>query len=67
MQKPPPWPTESLRTWATEALEQFIADVERGVVAEASAANRFLTLEDAHAELAQRRRRQALHHLAPPA
>ncbi len=67
MQKSSSWPAGSLWTWATEALEQFIADVERGVVAEVLAGNRFLTLEDAHAELARRRRGQDLHHLAPPA
>lgn len=67
MQKPSPWPTGSLWTWATEALEQFIADVERGVVAGVSEGNRLLTLDDAHTELARRRRSRELHHLAPPA
>ncbi len=66
MYRPSPRPT-GLWTWATEALEQFIADVERGVVAEVPAGNRFVTLEDAHAELARRCRDQQLHHLAPPA
>ncbi|MFC0449883.1 hypothetical protein [Rhodococcus jostii] len=49
------WPTGPVRDWPTAALERFVAEVDRGMVIRAAAGGRFLTLNDAHTELARRR------------
>lgn len=67
MPKTSMWPTGPVRTWGTEALEQFIADVDRGVVIGVYAGGRFLTLDDVHTELVRRRHSLATHHLASSA
>lgn len=51
---PPPGP---VRTWATDLLERFVADVERGLVVPPASGGRFPTLPEAHSELCRRRQR----------
>lgn len=56
MDMPMMWPHGPVRTWATEALEHFVAEVERGTVIWVAADERFLTLSEAQTELLRRHR-----------
>lgn len=55
MQMPVMWPSGPVGLWPMEALERFVADVERGTALRVAADGRFLTLSDAYAELLRRR------------
>ncbi|MFC7451126.1 hypothetical protein [Rhodococcus daqingensis] len=48
-------PMGPVQRWATEALEHFVAEVDRGMVIRPAVGGRFPTLCDVHAELARRR------------
>ncbi|MCK8675310.1 hypothetical protein ACWDUD_28825 [Rhodococcus sp. NPDC003382] len=54
----PMWPPGPVPTWDTEALERFVAYVERGMTVRVAADGRFLTLSEAHAELFRRQRKR---------